>query len=126
MIGIATVASPDEEGIRNDSGRNSTNIRLMNATPPRSLTACSAQLSTVSVIWPLVMITVIPRAMPMIRATPSRSRAPSTKVDVKPVSDIRPASPMRIANSRNDAVISGNHHHSVGTPMPRSAHGMTP
>ena len=23
MIGIATVASPDEEGIRNDSGRNS-------------------------------------------------------------------------------------------------------
>ena len=26
----------------------------------------------------------------------------------------------------NNAVISGNHHHSVGSPMPRSSHGMTP
>ena len=83
MIGIATVARPDDDGMRNDSGRNSTYIRLMNATPPRSPTACSAALSTVSVISPLFMITVMPRAMPMIRATPSRSRAPSTKVDVK-------------------------------------------
>ena len=72
MIGIATVARPDDEGIRNDSGRNSTYIRLMKATPPRSLTACSAQLSTVSVIRPLFMITVMPRAMPMIRATPEQ------------------------------------------------------
>ena len=31
---------------------------------------------------------------------------------------------MRIANSRNEAVISGNHHHSVGTAMPRSSHGI--
>ena len=29
-------------------------------------------------------------------------------------------------NRMNDAVISGNHHHSVGSPMPRSSHGMTP
>ena len=35
MIGMATVARPDDDGIRNDSGMNSTNIRLMNATPPR-------------------------------------------------------------------------------------------
>ena len=28
MIGIATVARPDEEGIRNDSGRNSRNITM--------------------------------------------------------------------------------------------------
>ena len=28
MIGIATVARPDEDGIRNDSGRNSANITI--------------------------------------------------------------------------------------------------
>ena len=77
-------------------------------------------------ISPLFMMTVIPRAMPMMSATPRRSRVPSTNVEVKLVSDIRLTSPMRIANSRNDAVISGNHHHSVGRPMPRSSHGMTP
>ena len=44
----------------------------MNATPPRLLTACSAAFRTVSVIRPLVMITVIPRAMPMISATPEQ------------------------------------------------------
>ena len=77
-------------------------------------------------ISPLFMITVIPRAMPMISATPSRSRAPSTNVDVKSPSDIRATTAMRIENSRNEAVISGNHHHSVGSPMPRSSHGMTP
>ena len=30
MIGIATVARPEEEGIRNDSGRNSANITIAN------------------------------------------------------------------------------------------------
>ena len=55
------------------------------------------------------MITVTPRAMPMIKATPSRSRAPSTNVLVNRPSDIRAKNPMRIANARNDAVISGNH-----------------
>ena len=77
-------------------------------------------------ICPLFMITVMPRAMPMMSATPSRSRAPSTKVEVSSPSFIRPTMPMRMAKSRNDAVISGNHHHSVGSPMPRSSHGMTP
>ena len=77
-------------------------------------------------IWPLFMITVMPRAMPMMSATPSRSRAPSTNVLVSSASRIRPISPMMIANSRNDAVISGNHHHHVGSGIPRSDHGMTP
>ena len=80
MIGIATVASPDDDGMRNDSGRNSRNITIANAASPTSPSACSAQCRTVSVIWPLFMTTVMPRAMPMIRATPSRSRAPSTNV----------------------------------------------
>ncbi len=77
-------------------------------------------------ISPLFMMTVIPRAIPMMSATPSRSRAPSTNVDVKPASGIRPTTPMRIAKNRNEAVISGNHHHRVGSPTPRSSHGMTP
>src|SRR4026208_2325632 len=64
MIGIATVARPDEEGMRKDNGRNSTYIRLMNSTPPRSATATSAQLRTVSVIRAVGMITVMPRAIP--------------------------------------------------------------
>ncbi len=98
----------------------------MKTTPPRSATATSAQLRTVSVMSPLFMITVMPRAIPMINATPSRSRAPSTKVEVISPSPILPTIPMRIVKSRNDAVISGNHHHSVGIPMPRSSHGMTP
>ncbi len=34
--------------------------------------------------------------------------------------------PMTMAKNRNDAVISGNHHHNVGSPMPRSSHGITP
>ena len=72
------------------------------------------------------MTTVIPRAIPMMSATPSRSRAPSTKVEVKLDSDIRPTTPIRIAKSRNEAVISGNHHHRVGIARPRSSHGMTP
>ena len=52
-------------------------MTMANAALPTSPRATSAQCSTVSVISPLFMITVIPRAIPMISATPSRSRAPS-------------------------------------------------
>jgi hypothetical protein len=72
------------------------------------------------------MITVIPRAMPMMSATPSRSRAPSTNVVVSSLSPIRAISPMTIVKARKDAVISGNHHHHVGRSIPRSCHGITP
>ena len=77
-------------------------------------------------IWPLFITTVMPRAMPMISATPRRSLAPSTKVVVSSPSFIFPTTPMMMAKNRNDAVISGNHHHSVGRPMPRSSQGITP
>ena len=55
MIGIATVARPDDDGMRNDSGRNSRYITTANAPAPTSPRASSAQCSTVSVIWPLFM-----------------------------------------------------------------------
>ena len=126
MIGMATVASPDEEGIRNDRGRKRPYMTMEKAIWPTSPSATSAQCNTVSVICPLFMITVMPRAMPMIKATPRRSRAPSTNVLVSSPSRIPPMSPMMIPKSRNDAVISGNHHHSVVMWMPMSSHGMTP
>jgi len=47
-------------------------------------------------------------------------------VEVKPDSGIRLTTPIRMAKNRNEAVISGNHHQSVGSPMFRSSHGMTP
>src|SRR3954468_7793697 len=126
MIGIATVASPDDDGMRNDSGRNRKYMIVTKAAPPRFATACSAALSTVSVIRPLFMITVMPRAMPMMSATPSRSRAPSTNVSVNSPSPMRAIRAMMIEKIRNDPVISGNHHHQVGIGTPRSSHGMTP
>ena len=39
MIGIATVARPDDDGIRNDSGRNSRYITIANAASPTSPSA---------------------------------------------------------------------------------------
>ena len=48
--GIATVASPDDDGMRNDRGRNSRYITTANAASPTSPSALSAQYSTVSVI----------------------------------------------------------------------------
>ena len=125
MIGIATVARPDEDGMRKDSGRNSAYITTAKPTSPTSPSAVSAQCRTVSVIWPLFMITVMPRAMPMMSATPSRSRPPSTNAFVRRPSFMPPSRPMMMAKNRNDAVISGNHHHSVGSPIPRSDQGIT-
>jgi hypothetical protein len=60
MIGIVTVARPEDEGIKNESGRYSSATVLMNATPPRFTTSCSAQLRTVSMIKPLFMTTETP------------------------------------------------------------------
>src|SRR4029450_9739544 len=83
MIGIAKVASPEVEGITNDRGRKSRNMMIKNAIAPVPPNAFSIQCRMVSVILPLFMITVIPRAIPMISATPRRSRAPSTKLVVR-------------------------------------------
>ena len=99
MIGIATVARPDDDGIRNESGRNSPYMMLMKATPPSPASACSAALRTVSVIWPLVMITVTPRAIPMISATPEQVAGAVDERPVNSPSDIRATNPMRIENS---------------------------
>ena len=126
MIGMATVANPELEGIKNESGMKSRNRMSTKRAPDVSATRPSAQLSTVSVIFPLFMITVMPRAMPMMSATPSRSRAPSTNEPVRSDSESPPAMPTSMAKRRKEAVISGNHQNSVGIAMPRSSQGMTP
>ena len=76
MIGIVRTARPDEEGTRNDSTTSSQYITLINATVDNPLTSPSALCKMVWVIMPLSMMTTIPRAMPIISATPSKSRAP--------------------------------------------------
>ena len=101
-------------------------MTMMKATLLSPDTACSAQYNTVSVIRPLFMITVMPRATPMISATPSMSLAPSTKVSTRTFSGSLPTMPIRMPKNRKHAVISGNHHHHVGIANPRSSQGITP
>ena len=55
-------------------------MRFTNAAPPSVLTACSAQLRTVSVISPLFMITVMPRAMPIMAPLAGFANVPSELV----------------------------------------------
>src|SRR5829696_7206356 len=126
MIGMVTVARPELEGIKKESGMKRMNRMSTKPVPLRSSTALSHQLSTVSVIFPLFMIAVMPRAIPMMSATPSRSRAPSMNEPVRFVSDRPPTKPTTTEKKMNEAVISGNHHQSVGSPTPMSSHGMTP
>ena len=77
-MGMDSVASPDEEGIRMVRGRyraNTSSVKLMAPAPER---ACSPQWRTVSVMAPSFISTVMPRLMPMIKATPKRSAQPAT------------------------------------------------
>ena len=76
-------------------------------------------------IWPLFMITVYPgdpddegHAEKFAHAGDERRG----QVALAHPTD----QPITTENSRNEAVISGNHHHSVGSPIPRSSQGMTP
>lgn len=122
MIGMVSVARPDEDGTRNDIRIWMPNIALMNTISDRPVTMPSADFRIVSVILPASMTTTTPRATPMISATPSRSRAPSTKVSTNVCSSMREASSNRptsqttMAMSRNRADISPIHHSRKTTP----------
>ena len=63
-------------------------ITLMKSTLPKPASVPASAFRIVSVILPASMITTMPRATPMISATPSRSRAPFTKVSTKVCSSI--------------------------------------
>lgn len=76
--GDGRVSRPDEDGIRMVRGRyraNTSSVKLMAPAPER---ACSPQWRTVSVMAPSFISTVMPRLMPMIKATPKRSAQPAT------------------------------------------------
>jgi len=117
MTGMVSTARPEVEGTKKDSAASSPNIALMKAMAGRSLTAPSAQNRIVSVILPASITTTMPRAMPMMRATPSRPRAPSTKVLTESSSPRRPIRPTRMEENRNRPLISAIHQPPAETPQ---------
>ena len=75
--GMASVARPDELGTRNDSGIMIRYIMMANRPLEAPLTTLSIECSTVSVIWALCMITVMPRASTITSAAPIKSAIPA-------------------------------------------------
>ncbi|CGW54110.1 Uncharacterised protein [Salmonella enterica subsp. enterica serovar Typhi] len=82
----------------------------------RPETRLSALCKMVWVIIPLSMTTTMPRAIPIISATPSKSRAPSIKVLVNASSPIRVITPTIIAAARKTPEISAIHQPRTATP----------
>ena len=121
-IGIDSTASPEDDGTRKESSVWLSSIRLMKATGASPPSAASRACRMVSVILPASMTTTMPRATPMISATPSRSRAPLTKVSTKVCSSIFveasnfATKKVTIAMPRNSADIWPIHQPSAITP----------
>ncbi|MCG3142398.1 MAG: hypothetical protein HDKAJFGB_03866 [Anaerolineae bacterium] len=84
-------------------------MTLMNATPPNPANKLSHQYSTVSIIKPLFMMTVMPRANATTSATPTMSAAPAIKLPTKSPSFMRATRPMMMPNTRKSADNSANH-----------------
>ena len=75
---------------------------------------------------PSFIRTVMPRLMPMMKATPSRSAQPATKVSAISASLMRSIRPTAMPPTRNRADSSGNHQPKAGRGRPISSKGMTP
>ena len=87
----------------------------------------SPRLSTVAVIFPAFITTVIPLESPTIRATPSKSLEPSTKAPINSFSLSPATSPIIIDIIKNNEASSVNHHQRVGIAViPISSKGITP
>src|SRR5215469_3127155 len=106
MIGIASVACPEEDGTRNASGMLTRYITTANAPEGSPLTAPSSACSTVSVIPALFMMVVTPRATAMMSAAPMKSPAPEMMPVTVPSSPSPPTSPTSTAPTRNSAASS--------------------
>ena len=116
-MGIDSTARPEDDGTRKLMPTSIQNIRLMKARSPKPPNDCSAECRIVSAISPCSMMTTMPRASPMISATPKRSRAPSTKLPVRPFSPKRAMIPVRIAAPRNRPHICAIHQSCEATPQ---------
>src|SRR5690348_2015213 len=127
MIGIASVACPDEDGTRNASGTFTRYITTANAPDGSPDTTPSSPCSTESVIEALFMIVVTPRATAMISAAPMKSPAPETMPVTVPSSPSPPTSPTSTAPTRNSAASSGKYQPSVmdSSEALKSPHGIT-
>ena len=126
MMGMDNVASPELDGIKNDSGKYNRYVSRINRMELAPDSAISPQFKMVSVIKPEFMITVIPRDMAMINATPNRSDAPRTKPSMSSCSRIRVATPTIIPATRNSPDSSVKYQPSVGKKvMPKSLNGIT-
>src|SRR5215472_9933234 len=117
MIGIASVACPEDDGTRNASGMFTRYITTANAPDGSPDTTDSSPCSTESVIEALFMIVVTPRATAMISAAPMKSPAPEMIPLTMPSSPSPPTSPTSTAPTRNNAASSGKYQPSV---MPSS------
>src|SRR5215831_8633908 len=127
MIGMASVACPEDDGTRNASGMFTRYITTANAPDGSPDTTDSRPCSTESVIEALFMIVVTPRATAMISAAPMKSPAPAMMPVTVPSSPSPPTSPTSTAPTRNNAASSGKYQPSV---MPsrealKSPHGIT-
>src|SRR5215831_16406601 len=78
MIGMASVACPEDDGTRNASGMFTRYITTANAPDGSPDTTDSRPCSTESVIEALFMIVVTPRATAMISTAPTRNNAASS------------------------------------------------
>src|SRR6516165_5723648 len=127
MIGIASVACPEEDGTKNASGMFTRYITTANAPDGSPDTTDSSPCSTESVIEALFMMVVTPRATAMISAAPMKSPAPEMIPVTVPSSPSPPTSPISTAPTRNNAASSGKYQPSVmdSREAEKSPHGIT-
>src|SRR6516162_5723743 len=127
MIGIASVACPEEDGTKNASGMFTRYITTANAPDGRPDTTDSRPCSTESVIEALFMMVVTPRATAMISAAPMKSPAPAMMPVTVPSSPSPPTSPTSTAPTRNSAASSGKYQPRVmdSREEEKSPHGIT-
>ena len=117
MIGIARIASPDVDAMKNPSTRNiSITVRakiigLIPSTQPDMV------YRRVSETLPLVRSMFTARASPQTSATPTRSEAPLMNTSQIFFSFIPPMIPMMTPLTRKRTAICSNHQSSLTTPI---------
>ena len=110
MMGMDTVAMPDDDGIKNDSTMYSKNDIGAKMTADKPFRAFAA-LFRIHMSRPVSPIsTVIERAMAMISTTLIISAVPLMNALTKRLSDTPPTIPMMIAMMRNQVEASSKYH----------------
>ena len=117
MMGMDTVAMPDDDGIKNDSTMYSKNDIGAKMTADKPFRAFAA-LFRIHMSRPvLAMSTVMERASAMMSTTDIMSAAPLMNAFTKRLSDTPPMTPMMSAMSRNHVEASSKYQLPSGTPV---------